>query len=216
MVSLKAIDESKNISLLTDDDSFGDASALYTYILRLHKKVSLVNQESQMDRKLSCVPWWDKVKKTLSSSSDLIIDLKTNKQPLYDLFKKSTIKINGKMATALYASYLQKPDCYSDKKSLLALSELILLGAEHDKCMQYLKKSYPLSLFRIKAILLATLVLYDNAKVAFISLNKDDLQKTGASMSEVKLVMLEVLSMVHVQKIVLVNEEDENKLIKII
>ena len=216
MVSLKAIDESKNISILTDNDSFGDASALYTYILRLHKKVSLVNTESQMNINLSCIPWRDKVKKTLSASSDLIIDLRKNEQPLYELFKKHAVIINEKMATALYASYLQKPDCYSSKQNILALSELVLLGAKHDKCILGLKKSLPLALFRIKAILLATLVLYDNAKVALMSINKDDLQKTGDSMYDVNLVMIETLNLVHVQNVVLVNEENENKLVKII
>ena len=216
MVSLNTIDESKNITILTDNNSFGDASALYTYVLRLHKKVSLVNTESQMKINLSCIPWLDKVKKTLSKSSDLIIDLKENKQVLYELFKKHDIKINEKMATALYASYLQKPDSYSDNQNLLALSELISLGADHHKCVLGLKKSLPLALFRIKAILFATLVLYDDAKVALMSINKGDLQKTGASMDDVNLVMIETLNIVHVQRVVLVDEENENKLVKII
>jgi len=216
MVSLKAIEKSKNISILTDNDSFGDASALYTYILRLHKKVSLVTIEEKLSLNLSCIPWHDKVKKNLSASSDLTIDLRRYKKTLYELFKKNSVVINVKMATALYASYLQKPDCYSEKESILAMSELLLLQANHEEVVLSLKKSLPLSLFRLKALLFDSLVLHDNAKIAIMSLKENDLKKTGASMYEVELIMRETLNIIHVQSVVIVDEENENKLVRII
>ena len=216
MVSLKAIEKSKNISILTDNDSFGDASALYTYILRLHKKVSLVQQETALKMSLSCVPWYDKVKKTLSASSDLVIDLRVSETSLYKLFKENKVIINEKMATALYASYLQKPACYSDKQNILALSELLLLKANHEKCVLFLKQSLPLSLFRLKAILFARLLLVDNAQVAIINLQADDFKKTGATMYDLELIMKEILNINHVQTVLVVDEENENKLVRII
>lgn len=216
MVSLKAIEKSKNISILTDNDSFGDASALYTYILRLHKKVSLVQSERALKMRLSCIPWFDKVKKNLSVSSDLIIDLRESKTPLYELFRENAVIINEKMATALYASYLQKPDCYSQKKNILALSELLLLKADHEKCVLFLQQSLPLSLFRLKAILFARVVLHDNAKVAIISVQEDDLKKTGATMYDLELIMREILNINHVQTVLVVDEENENELVRII
>ena len=216
MVSLKVIEESKNISILTDNDSFGDASALYTYILRLHKKVSLVNIQTKLDMTLSCIPWYDKVKKTMPVSSDLVIDLRKNEESIYELFKKKSIVINEKMATALYASYLQKQACYSEKKNILALGELLLLNAHHEECVLYLKKSLPLSLFRLKAILFGTLVLYENARVAIMSIKENDFKRTGASMYEVELIMREALNIIYVQSVIVVDAENENRLVRII
>ncbi len=216
MVSLKAIEKSKNISILTDNDSFGDASALYTYILRLHKKVSLVSSERALKMPLSCIPWYDKVKKNLSASSDLVIDLKKSDISLYELFKENNVIINEKMATALYASYLQKPACYSEKKNIHALSELLLLKANHEQCVLFLKKSLPLSLFRLKAILFARLLLVDNAKVAVVTLQEDDFKRTGAMMYDLELIMREILNINHVQTVLVVDEENENELVRII
>jgi len=216
MVSLKAIEKAKNITILTDDDSFGDASALYTYILRLHKKVSLVSPERELHKKISCIPWFEKVKKTVNASSDLSIDLRKNQGSLYELFQVNSVSINEKMATALYASYLQKPECYTQKKNIFALAELLRLKANHEVCMRDLKKNLPLSLFRLKAILFARLVLHENAQVAIISLEEEDFQKTGATMYDLDVIMQEVLNIAHVQRVVVVDAENENKLVRII
>ncbi len=216
MVSLKAIEKAKNITILTDDDSFGDASALYTYILRLHKKVSLVSPERELHKKISCIPWFEKVKKTVNASSDLSIDLRKNQGSLYELFQVNSVSINEKMATALYASYLQKPECYTQKKNIFALAELLRLKANHEVCMRGLKKNLPLSLFRLKAILFARLVLHENAQVAIISLEEEDFQKTGATMYDLDVIMQEVLNIAHVQRVVVVDAENENKLVRII
>ncbi len=216
MVSLKAIAQAKNIAILTDNDSFGDASALYTYILRLHKKVSLVSPDGALHQNLSCVPWFEKVKKIASVSCDLSIDLRENQGALYELFQKNAVIINEKMATALYASYLQKPECYTEKKSLLDLAELVQLKANHEACIVALQKSLPLSLFRLKALLFARLVLHDNAQVAIMPLKEEDFKKTGATHYDLDLIMREVLNIVHVQRVVVVDAENENKLVRII
>ena len=215
MVSLKAIEESKNISIQTDNDSFGDASALYTYILTLHKKVSLVTQEKEIDFVLSCLPWYDKVRKTTSNSSDLKIDLTKNTQPLYRLFKEKGSKINKKMATAFYASCLLRND-YFNRSELLDMSELISLGADNELCNLWLKKSLPLSLFRLKSLLFSSLILYDDAKIAILSVSEDDYKKTGATFKHAEIVMKEVLNIIHVQRVVLIESDNENRLVKII
>jgi phosphoesterase RecJ-like protein len=58
-----------------DADSFGSASAMYTYLLTLHKKVSLVCASKNMNPKLSFIPWFDKTRDILPSSADLAICL---------------------------------------------------------------------------------------------------------------------------------------------
>ena len=108
MISLEAIDKAKHIVILVSNDSFADASALYTYILRLHKKVSIVSEVQAIDSKFSFLPWFDKLRNIIPSSADLVIDFDLETESLFNLFKSHNITINIKMATALYAGLLQR------------------------------------------------------------------------------------------------------------
>ncbi len=74
---LQRIDSAKHIVVIAhlnpDADSLGSASAFYTHLLRLHKKVSFFCATKEIDKKLSCIPWFDKVRNSFSSSADLAI-----------------------------------------------------------------------------------------------------------------------------------------------
>ena len=76
---LKKIDEAKHITVIAhinpDADSFGSASAMYTYLLTLHKKVSFFCVTKDINQKLSFLPWFDKVRDSFPSSCDLAIAL---------------------------------------------------------------------------------------------------------------------------------------------
>jgi len=56
-----------------DADSAGSASALYTYMLQLHKKVTFYCATKTIDPALKCIPWVDKIKHTFPKSSDLVL-----------------------------------------------------------------------------------------------------------------------------------------------
>ena len=220
MIEFKKIDESKNIVIVTDNESFANASALYTHILRLHKKVSLVCESNDLKLTLSCIPWFDKVRTTIGSSSDLVIDIKEEKNSLYELFKSYNIKINPKMATALYASYITQYDLFSidsaDGMIFASLSELISSGAQYQNCNEMLMKSLPLSLFRLKAIMFTRMILVNEAAVALFHIGKDDFEKSGGSLSEAKFIIKEALNIVHIQRVILLDKDNENELIKLI
>lgn len=76
---LKRIDEAKHITVIAhvnpDADSLGSASAMYTHLLRLHKKVSFFCVSENINQQLSFLPWFDKIRNSFPSSSDLAISL---------------------------------------------------------------------------------------------------------------------------------------------
>ncbi|MFK5937855.1 MAG: phosphoesterase [Sulfurimonas sp.] len=220
MISLKEIEQAKSINILTDNKSFANSSALYTHILRLHKKVSLVSLNDTLQVNLSCIPWFDKVRLTAGSSADLTIDLRLERGSLYELFKKENITINKKMATALYSDYLQRYNGFVsddiDGIDFASISELIALGAEYRLCNNMIMKSLPLSLIRLKSILFKKMFLKENAKLAIFELSLNDLKSSGASLEDAQVVMHEALNITHVEKVVLLDADNENQLLKLI
>ncbi|MEJ2372627.1 MAG: phosphoesterase, partial [Sulfurimonas sp.] len=85
MVELNQINESKHIVLIADNETFSLANALYSYVLSLHKKVSLVMNEN-IDKKFAFLPWFDKVRKEIPSSSDLEIKVTLDTLDLFEAF----------------------------------------------------------------------------------------------------------------------------------
>ena len=76
---IKRIDEAKHVVVIAhinpDADSIGSASAVYTYLLTLHKKVSFFCATKNINQKLSFIPWFDKIRDSFPSSADLAISL---------------------------------------------------------------------------------------------------------------------------------------------
>ncbi len=58
-----------------DADSLGSASAMYTFLLQNHKKVSWFCSTKNINRKFLCIPWLEKIKDTFPKSADLAISL---------------------------------------------------------------------------------------------------------------------------------------------
>lgn len=76
---LKRIEEAKHIVVIShinpDADSIGSASAVYTYLLRLHKKVSWFCASKNINPKLTFLPWFERIRNSFPSSADLAISL---------------------------------------------------------------------------------------------------------------------------------------------
>ncbi len=219
MVDLTEITSAKHIVLECDASSFANASALYTYALTQHKKVSLISQEP-LPRHLSFLPWFEKVRPLKPSCADYYLHVKTQTLALIQALEKSAININEKMATALYAGLLleydffKSPDC--DGMVFAAALKLTERNAAHSECMKHLLFSQPLSLFRLRALLFKKLRLVENATVALLLFSDEDLEASGAQMREVFIIMDEVLKLVHVQEVRLVKSDENNQLIKIL
>ena len=76
---INRINEAKHIVVIAhrspDADSMGSASAMYTYLLTLHKKVSFFCVTKKINPRLSFLPWFDKVRDSFPASADLAISL---------------------------------------------------------------------------------------------------------------------------------------------
>ena len=213
MISLEAIDNAKYIVILTSKDSFADASALYTYVLRLHKKVSIVDASQNIDNELSFLPWFDKLRNIIPSSADLVVDLDLEIESLYSLFKNNDITINNKMATALYAGLLQRFDGFVGNgvngTTFALVSELIKQGADYKLCNKFIAKRVSLSMLRLKALMLQNMILINDSKAALFCVSGDDFKSSGADESEAFEIMREGLNLPYVETAILINSKNE-------
>jgi len=213
VISLEAIKSAKHIVILTSSDSFADASALYTHVLRLHKKVSIVSESQTVENGLSFLPWFDKLRDIIPSSADLVIDMKLEKETLYNLFKLNDITINSKMATALYAGLLQRFNGFisSDVNGTIFadVSELIQQGADYKLCNRSIMNRVSLSTLRLKASMLSNMILTDASKTAQFIISDDELKSSGADISEAYEIIKEALNLPYVERAILKNSDNE-------
>ncbi|MDH4945356.1 hypothetical protein [Sulfurimonas sp. C5] len=215
MVDLNQITQSKHIVLITDNETFSLANVLYSYILTLHKKVSLISNEN-IAKKFAFLPWFDKVRSQVPGSSDLEIKVDLQTLKLFQEIQLSEVKINQKMATAFYSSFLIEDELHSilcNNEKLTVLGELILLGADVTECYKALRMSKSLALFRLKAVMFANFGLQDEATVAEVYVDDTSLKQSGASIEDAIVIAKELLEIAHVNKVVLV-KQDENKILK--
>lgn len=81
---LERIDKAAHVVVIShidpDADSISSASAMYTHLLRLHKKVSFFCATKDINQKLSFLPWFDKIRNSFPSSADLAISLDCSNQ----------------------------------------------------------------------------------------------------------------------------------------
>jgi len=74
---LQRIKKAKHIVVIAhkhpDADSLGSASAFYTYILQLHKKVSFYCVTKNINNKLKFLPWVKNIRDSFPASADLAI-----------------------------------------------------------------------------------------------------------------------------------------------
>lgn len=74
---LQKIDLANHIVVIAhkdpDIDCLGSASAMYTYLLQKHKKVSFFCATSNINKRFSFLPWFEKIRSSFPSSADLAI-----------------------------------------------------------------------------------------------------------------------------------------------
>lgn len=74
---LQRIEKAKHIVVIAhkhpDADSLGSASAFYTYILQLHKKVSFYCVTKNINNKLKFLPWVENIRDSFPDSADLAV-----------------------------------------------------------------------------------------------------------------------------------------------
>ena len=215
MTLLQDINNAKHIVIEFDEEYLASASALYTYVLRLHKKVSLLCPNQDLEARFSFLPWFNKIKKSGYSSADLHVELKLSALELYALFEKNTIIINQKMATSLYAGLLIETDGFKKIDSngmIFAMAkQLVEAKAEYKSCTKYILNTKSLAHLRLKAILLKKMILQKNATIALIDIDENDLKSSGANLKDALEILKEALTLPHVKEAIL---EKDKKILK--
>lgn len=132
---------------------------------------------------------------------------------LYDFFKENAIKINKKMATALYAGLLDDSDGLLDDKvdgtTFATVQELIECGAEYKLCNKFILKTMSLAALRLKAVMLSNMTLELDARVAVFCVSDEDMKSTGAIGQDCEMALEESLSLPHVEVAMLVKQNSD-------
>ncbi len=237
-----------------DADSFGSASAMYTHLMRLQKKVTLFCATQRVDPNLQFLPWFDKLRHQFPSHYDLAIsfdcasasrlgvedvlplinidhhssnsgygtldcvDTKaiSTTQVLYDLFRSSDIKINVKMATALYAGLVDDSQGFStsktDAKSFEMAAYLARCGADIESCSRALMQTMSLAAMRLKAMMLQDVRLVDDARIAILGVTRVMMEQTGAKEVDCEAALQESLYLPTVRLAVMIRENADGTL----
>jgi len=131
-------------------------------------------------------------------------------QVVYEWFVTKTIKINGKMANALYAGLMDDTSCFSDAQctsSTFSMAHSLLqLGADHAQCVQALFNSHSLASFRLKGEMLKRMKILHDGRVAVFEVDQALFASSGAVLQDCKAVVDEALSLKTVQIALLVVE----------
>ncbi|MCF6309122.1 MAG: DHH family phosphoesterase [Sulfurimonas sp.] len=252
---INKIDSAKHIVVIShvnpDADSISSASAMYTYLLQKHKKVSWYCKTKDISKKLSFIPWFDKIRDSFPGSVDLAISLdcahikrlgveldcelinidhhesnidfaminlvQTNAisttEVLYNFFKENGIKINPKMATALYVGLLDDSNGFMDDNvngtTFALIGELIECGAEFKICNKNIMKSMSLAALRLKGVMFKNMTLECDARVTFFCVTDEEMMATGALGVDCELALEESMSLAHVEVAVLVRQNSD-------
>ena len=129
---------------------------------------------------------------------------------MYDFFKSNNVKINKKIATALYTGLLDDSNGFMDdnvtRETFSMAQDLIKCGADYKVCNHKIMKSVSLAGLRLKAIMLNNMTLECEARVAIFCVSQDDMKATGAEGSDCELALEESLYLPHVEVSVLIKE----------
>ncbi len=231
-----------------DADSLGSASAMYTHMLRLQKKVTLFCATEKINPNLTFLPWFDKLRYQFPASCDLAISFDcgsisrlgveiecdlinidhhisneaygtinavdtaaiSTTQVLYDLFKAERIKINPKMATALYAGLLDDSDCFTspktDEKTFETASDLHRCGADIALCSASLVQTVSLAAMRLKGWMLQNAALSSSGRLVSTLVPHSMMDTTGAKHSDCEAALEESLFLPTVEVALMLRE----------
>ncbi|HQS66886.1 MAG TPA: DHH family phosphoesterase [Sulfuricurvum sp.] len=120
-------------------------------------------------------------------------------QVVYDWFIGQDIKINAKMANALYAGLIDDTKCFRDPKCTLKIFSIALrlleLGANHEQCVNGLYNSKTLASLRLQAEMLKCMTLVLDGRLALFEVDQELLASTGASLVDCKAVLDEAITL---------------------
>ena len=248
----EAIDNADHIVLIAhinpDADSFGSASAMYTHLMRLEKRVSMFCVTERINPRLAFLPWFDKIRHQFPAKADLAISFdcgaskrlgvevlcdlinvdhhKSNEgygsinvvdttaisttQVLFDLFHEHRIKINPKMATALYAGLLDDSHGFlapkTDARSFKMAAALSEAKADITTCADELFHQNSLAALRLKGLMLEKMYLLFDARVVVHLVTKEMMAHSGGREVDCEAALEESMGLPHVELALMLRE----------
>ncbi len=255
----QTIQDAQHIVLIAhinpDADSYGSASAMYTYLMRLEKKVTLYCVTERINPRLAFLPWFDKIRHQFPAKADLAISFdcgaykrlgvevlcdlinidhhKSNEaygainvvdttaisttQVLFDLFNENEIKINPKMATALYAGLLDDSHGFlapkTNARSFKMAAALTDAKADISVCAQALFHQNSLAALRLKGMMFEKMCLLFEARVVVHLVTREMMQASGGREVDCEAALEESMGLPHVE-LALMLRENRNGTIK--
>ena len=252
------INAAKHIVLIAhinpDADSFGSASAMYSYLMRLEKKVTLFCATERINHRLSFLPWFDKMRHQFPTKADLAISFdcgaykrlgveveiplinidhhKSNErygtvnvidtsaisttQVLFDTFTEHEIKINPKMATALYAGLLDDSHGFlapkTDARSFKMAARLSELKADLSHCATALFHENSLAALRLKGLMFEKMSLLLDARVVIHLVTREMMECCGAREVDCEAALEESMGLPHVEVALMLRENRDGKI----
>ena len=235
-----------------DADSLGSASALYTLMLQMKKRVSFVCK-SEIERRFYVIPWVDRVKHSFGKEDLIVVcdsaswervglesdakivnidhhrtntmygelnivqsDAVASAEVVYALLREIDVKINVKMATALYAGLLEDSDSFCaprvDGTTFALAKELIELGARHQDVVKYLQKYSTLSHLRLLGAMLLDMQLLRDATTALFLVEYAMLERYGARYEDAEEALERSLELPTVELSLLVLQKKEGRM----
>ncbi|MDP3266445.1 MAG: DHH family phosphoesterase [Sulfuricurvum sp.] len=120
-------------------------------------------------------------------------------QVVYEWFRSQDIKINAKMANALYAGLMDDTKCFRDPRCALNIfsmaHRLLELGADHEQCVNGLYNSKTLASLRLQGEMLKRMKLVLDGQLALFEVDQELLALTGASLGDCKTVLDEAITL---------------------
>lgn len=135
---------------------------------------------------------------------------------IYDISKKLGVDIDTEIANYLYISLVTDTGqfCY-ENSNLYAFDfalKLVKKGAKPNKISKILYEGIPAGSLKLKGLLLSTLEIFLNGKVAILKFPKHFLEKTNSYPQDAEGVIDEPRKIEGVEVAVMLREEEENKI----
>ncbi len=186
-------------------------SALYSYFLSLHKKVSFYCPEFDFDLNLNFIPWIDKLRTSYPSSADYVVEVGSCIE-LFEYFMSKNIKLNVKMSTSLYAGLIDVTNGFTKALNgmIFAMAEVLVKNkAEVNLCSENLLNYQSLATLRLKIILLNKIKLVEDGSLALFELDDSDLISSGAKIIDAYCVVNEALGLPTVKSVIVLYKNKE-------
>lgn len=254
----EAIVGAKHIVLIAhinpDADSLGAASAMYTHLMRLEKRVTLFCVTEHINHRLAFLPWFDKIRHQFPTQADLAISFdcgaykrlgvevtvplinvdhhKSNEaygqinlietkaisttQVLFNAFEERGIKINPKMATALYAGLLDDSHGFlgakTDVRSFEMAAALTAAKADIQACANALFHQNSLAALRLKGLMFEQMYLLHEARVVVHRVTQEMMAQSGGREVDCEAALEESMGLPHVELAVMLRENRDGKI----